>query len=77
MELKQVEKVALNSNGGNKQFYGMFNVAQDLGHQMTKEQLINIIKELDWAVTQNVDVDSYNTITQETIDQLEGIEAFD
>lgn len=77
MEFKTVEKVAVQSDKGKEMFYGMFNVAQDLGHQMSKEQLINIIKELDWAITQNVDVETYNDITKETLNQLKEIETFE
>lgn len=77
MEFKTVEKVAVQSDKGKKMLYGMFNVAQDLGHQMSKQQLIDIIKELDWAITQNVDDETYNTITKETLEQLEDIETFE
>lgn len=77
MEFKTVKKVALQKDENKKMFYGMFNVAQDLGHSMSKEQLIDIVKELDWIVTRNVDVETYNDIILETLEQLKENETFE
>ena len=77
MEFKKVEKVAIQKNKETKLHYGMFNVAQDLGREMSKEQLINIIKELDWCITQNVDVETYNDITRQTLVELGNNETFE
>lgn len=77
MKFKTVEKVALQKDENKGMLYGMFNVAQDLGREMSKEQLIDIIKELDWCVTRNVKIETYNDIILETLEQLKENENFE
>lgn len=77
MEFKTVKKVALQIDENKGMLFGMFNVAGNLGHSMSKEQLIDIIMELDWCVTRNVKIETYNDITRETLEQLEENETFE
>lgn len=77
MELAKV-KAVVNQSGKNGMKYGFFNLAASNGHELTKSELINIIKELDYAMATVVDsIETYNSITELALEELEDSETFE
>lgn len=51
--------------------FGYHDLVANHGWEMEKEQLINIIKELDYAIYSNLDDEEYNEVIDESLNLLE------
>lgn len=76
MEKEQFEVMenAILKEGENGRVFGLFEHIANHGHEIGKDALIQIIKELDYAIGEHVDITTNKEIYHDVIDNLK--EAF-
>lgn len=70
-QFEEIKQYAKRVDSSTKKFFGYYGYVSNNGWKMEKEDLIDIIKELDFAVHHEVDTDAYNEIIASTLEELE------
>lgn len=69
MEMKQLLNESM-QKGGNGIRRGFFSLVYENYHNLSKEELRDIIKELDYIICNKTSVERYNKIIEETVNEL-------
>ena len=68
---RELEDAVLTTSGDGHRVMGYFNDIPYIGRELSKDDLINIIKELDYAAYYTVSKDKYNEIIETSMMALE------
>ena len=70
MEWKEMKKEILKNSENGKKF-GYYTLISNIGHELNKDELLRIVKEIDYAMYSALDTYSYNEIITETVNALD------
>ena len=70
MEYEEITVAVLKDSGTNGRKMGYYDFIGNRGHELSKDELIRIIKEMDYAMYTSLGVSDYNDIIDDSVEAL-------
>ena len=71
MEWNEIKKGVLIKDAYNGEYRGFYSIISEKGYGISKDLLIRIIQELDYAIYEKLDSDDYNEIIETSVAEID------
>ena len=71
MEWNEIKADVLKKDEHNASYRGYYSIVSEKGYDLSKDLLIRIIQELDYAIYEKLDSDDYNEIIETSVAEID------